>query len=115
MSVESVVTEFLSDNRISQVRHLVSEVEFVPKGFLKAVSVRIYQYSGRVDMSYLFETSHYVHTPLQADRYIASPWECSADAAANTAIEGILFYLEEAMNKGHEPHDGWLVENRYWT
>lgn len=115
MSVESVITEFVNENRISEVRHVVSEVEFVPKGFLQAVSIRIYRYSGSAEMSYYFETSHYAHTPIQADRYIENPWESSVDAAANTAIEGILFYLEEAKTKGHEPHDGWLVENPHWT
>ena len=80
----------------------------MPKGFEKAVRVIIYRYSGYGRKQYFFETSHYADTPLQAEPYIADPWEHSAAAAAKRAVEGILARLEEAKKKRYEPHDGWL-------
>ena len=116
MTVNSVVDEFLSGNRISEVKHVESEFQFVPKGFGKSVSVRIYRYSGSVDQSYYFETSHYAHTPIQASPYItSSPWVASIDSAAKRAVEGILSWLEDAQSQGHELSDSWLVENSFWT
>ena len=98
----------------TDTRHVVAEEEFVPKGFGKAIKVRIYRYSEIGKMQYCFETSHYAHTPLQAGPYIADPWERTAGAAANRAVEGILSYIEEAKSKGFFAHDGWLVENALW-
>ena len=103
-----------SRSGITDTRHVVAEEEFVPEGFGKAIKVRIYRYSEIGEMQYCFETSHYAHTPLQAGPYIADPWERTAGAAANRAVEGILSYIEEAKSKGFFAHDGWLVENALW-
>ena len=115
MTVESVVQEFINDQRITEITHVVSEVEFVPKGFEKAVWVRVYWHKATDEMPYFYQTSHFAHTPLQTAPHISSdPWESSAAAATTRAIEELLSFLEEAKSKGHEPHDDWLVENVFW-
>ena len=114
MILESVVKEFVSDQRKNKIRRVVAEEEFVPKGFGMTIKVRVYRYSGIGAMSYCFETSPYARTPLQTEPYIADPWERSAAAAANRAVEGILARLEEAKKKGYEPNDRWLIENALW-
>ena len=115
MNVESVVQEFINDQRITGITHVVSEVEFVPKGFEKAVRVSVYRYTAADEMPYFYQTSHFAHTPLQTAPHISrNPWESSAAAAATRAIEELLSRLEEAKSKGHEPHDDWLVENVFW-
>jgi hypothetical protein len=116
MTAEAAVKEFVNDQRIAEIRHVVSEVEFVPKGFGKAVRVRVYRHASTAEMPYFYQTSHFAHTPLQTAPYIASdPWESSAAAATTRAIEELLSFLEEAKNKGRAPHDDWLVENAVWA
>ncbi len=115
MTLESVVQEFINDQRITGITHVVSEVEFVPKGFKKAVRVGVYRYTATDEMPYFYQTSHFAHTPLQSAPYFSSdPWESSAAAAATRAIEELRSRLEKAKSKGHEPHDDWLVENAFW-
>jgi len=115
MTVESVVQEFINDQRLTEITHVVSEVAFVPKGFEKAVRLRVYRDTATDELPYFYQTSHYPHTPLQTAPYISSnPWESSAAAAATKAIEELLSHLEKAKSKGHEPHDDWLVENVFW-
>ena len=116
MTVEAVVKEFVSDQRITEIRFVVSEVEFLPKGFRKAVRVRVYRHPATVETQYFYQTSHFAHTPLQTAPYIPSdPWESSAAAATTRAVEELLSFLEEARSKGREPHDDWLVENTLWA
>ena len=69
MTVESIVQEFIDDQRITEIRHVVSEVEFIPKGFEKAVRVRVYRYTATDEMPYFYQTSHFAHTPLQTAPY----------------------------------------------
>ena len=115
VTVESVVKKFLSDQRITEIRSIVSEVEFVPTGFGKAVRIKIYRNLATDEMPYFYQTSHYSHTPLQAISYIASdPWGSSAASAINRAVEELLSCLENAKSMGHEPHDDWLVNNAFW-
>ena len=59
MTVEAVVKEFVTNQRITEIRHVVSEVEFLPKGFRKAVRVRVYRQSATVEMPYFYQTSHF--------------------------------------------------------
>ena len=116
MTVEAVVKEFVNDQRITEIRDVVSEVEFLPKGFGKTVRIRVNRHSATGEMPYFYRTSHFAHTPLQTTPYIPSdPWESSAAAATTRAVEELLSFLEEAKSKGHEPHDDWLVENAVWA
>ena len=114
MTVKSLVNQFLNDERVSEARYVGADLEFVPKGFEKAIKVRVYQHSEIGEMQYYFETSRHTCTPLQAGPFVADPWERTAGAAANRAVEGILSYIEEAKSKGFFAHDGWLVENALW-
>ena len=115
MTVELKVEEFLKEGRIAEIRHVLSEVEFVPTGFQKPVRIKINRYAPSDETSYFYQTSHFPHTPLQNSPYISSdPWESTAAAAAMRAVGEMLSFLEEAKSRGHEPQDDWLVDNAFW-
>lgn len=59
----------------------------------------------------LFWISHAIKTPLQATPYRTSrPWGDYPAYALHQAVSGLTMYFDEAVRKGHNPDDSWLVE-----
>ena len=57
-----------------------------------------------------FTLSHVIQTPLQAGPYRTSrPFDDDPGYALHRAIEGLTSWYEQAVAKGHEPSEDWLV------
>lgn len=59
-----------------------------------------------------FDVSHAIKTPLQLSAYqTGRTFEDDAGSALYRAIKGLTQYYREAVAKGLEPDESWLVEN----
>jgi hypothetical protein len=59
-----------------------------------------------------FRVSHAIKTPLQAGPYRTSiPFADYPAYALHRAITGLTDYYRDAVKKGYEPRQQWLVEN----
>lgn len=62
------------------------------------------------DDTTFYEQSHAIHTPTQLGPYWTSnPTSGTPPLALSRAIRGLTDYYEEAVGKGHEPSEDWLV------
>lgn len=58
-----------------------------------------------------FFVSHAIKTPVQAGPYRTSrPFADYPPYALHMAIRGLTDYYRQAVDKGHEPSEDWLVE-----
>jgi len=103
--------EFVSEGRklVSQYEFLVPQIPDGPK-----IIIRIYIYPEQRQFRYMFDQSHYAHTPTQVGPYCPSaPFYESEELALDRAISSITMYVQEAIRAGHEPHTSWLVTNQF--
>lgn len=57
-----------------------------------------------------FQLSHVINTPEQAGPYRTSlPFGDRPEYALKKAITGLTMYYRQAVEKGHEPSEDWLV------
>lgn len=107
-------SEIFGKKGIISARVLVSEYIFSLDEILTPIRIKIYREvnSHRPADSYLFETSHSIHTPEQIGPYTPSaPWTDTPEYALKRAVDSIISYYQQAIQKGHTPNENWLVPN----
>jgi len=113
---ENQILSFLGNiEDIAEAYVLVREIKLyfrLGDGISPQIKVRIYKHHLYGDSPYMFETSHYLHTPLQAGPYITSdPFASTEEEALRKAIFTLGAFLKSAIDKGHEPSEEWFVPN----
>lgn len=106
------IANALADESIKVIRRrTISEYQFTVGKLKTIITIRIYRENK--GSKYLFEQSHAIKTPLQADAYWTSkPWADDGAYAVHRAISGITEYYKDAVNAGHKPVESWLVPNK---
>ena len=76
------------------------------------IKIKIYKSSFIDGYPYHFSVSHHVHTPEQMSPYFPSGTSFSSEREAiDKAISSTTGCLKDAINKGHNPENEWLIEN----
>lgn len=108
-----LIEDALKNESISFQRIFVGEYKFYVGGLSKEITIRLYRNLDGTQVS--FEQSHYIKTPLLPIHYTASISSADNEGVAlHRAITSITSYYDEAIKKGNQPNDDWLVENEYF-
>lgn len=78
------------------------------------IEIRLFQYMNDDDNNdnIYFETSHFIHTPLQFDKYTTSINSAATEELAlDRALSTIIDFYNSAISEGYEPNKNWLVPN----
>ena len=101
----------MEGNVIEIPMELIKEFQFYLKDISVPIKIRLFKQFGS-DKVY-FTQSHYIRTPLQANKYTPSrPYNDSLGLSLNQAVNGLTQYYNEAIAKGHIPSHRWLIPNR---
>lgn len=102
------IEEALQDDAIERTEIKNDGYSFWLKGIQTEIRVVISVNPARGGFN--FRLSHYIHTPTQLDPYHPSrPWGDSQAYALHQAVAAITEYYREAVEKGHQPSDEWLI------
>jgi len=92
-------------------RKLVSTYKFEVTGVGTEVTIQVYELIGRP--GYFYETSHAIHTPVQATPYHSSVRVRDTEAdAVHKAVGDLKTYFDQAIKEGHKPDAAWFVPNK---
>ncbi|MCW8899252.1 MAG: hypothetical protein OQK95_01085 [Gammaproteobacteria bacterium] len=114
MSVEDVIAQLDSHSEVLESHVLLREIkmELDIGEYQPLIKIKIYKSSLVKGNPYHFEVSHHVHTPEQMSPYFPSRTSFSSEKEAiDKAITSTTSCLKDAINKGHNPEDEWLIEN----
>lgn len=93
-------------------KKLVGEYEFYLQDTSIKIRIHIYKDLRAPVPSepFYFDISHAIHTPAQIGPYNpTAPWASDLNFALRRAVKSIAFYYKEAVSKGHEPGEEWLI------
>lgn len=107
-----LIEDVLINESLSFQRIFVGEYKFCVGGLSKEITIRLYRNLDGTQVS--FEQSHYIKTPLQQTRYTPSIPADNEVVALHRAITSITSFYDDAIKKGKQPNDDWLVENEYF-
>lgn len=115
-SAEEIVQALRKDKSIAEAQVLIREIRMVldveHDTYRPSFSVRIYLPSLTYTQPYLFDVSHFVHTPVQAQPATSSRVLASSETEAiHLAVSLVTQWLREAIRAGHEPDDTWMIPN----
>lgn len=114
MSVDNVIKQLDDHNEVLESYVLLREMEmYLDIGeYQPLIKIKIHKSSCIDGNPYHFAVSHHVHTPEQMSPYFPSRTSFSSEREAiDQAISSTTNYLKDAINKGHNPEDEWLIEN----
>ena len=105
---------FTTDSDVIDVaKELVKEYQFTLKDISTPITIRLYRVFGAEGIH--FTQSHYIHTPVQAGKYVTSrPWNDDLGATLRQAVSGITQYYSQAVKESHTPNDSWLIPNEHF-
>lgn len=114
MSLENIIEQLDTNDEVLESYVLLREIKmYLDIGeYQPLVKVKIYKSSVVKDSPYHFDVSHHVHTPEQMSPYFPSRTSFSSEQEAiDKAISSTTNFLKDAINKGHDPENEWLIEN----
>lgn len=105
------IDQALADVSIKVIRRRpLNEYQFTVGELKTVITIRTYEET--VGGGYIFEQSHSIKTPLQADPYRTSrPWGDYEAYAVHQAIDGITQWYRDAVKAEHTPSESWLIPN----
>lgn len=102
------------NNAVYSLTKEISKYSFYLKGLEDVkIEIRLFNYldNNNNDNIY-FETSHFIHSPVQFDKYVTSINFASTETLAlDMAICTITNFYNSAVSEGYEPDKNWLVPN----
>jgi len=114
MSLEDVIEQLDSNDEILESYVLLREMKmYLDVGEYQPL-IKIHKSSFIDGNPYHFSVSHHVHTPEQMSPYFPSRTSFSSESereAIDQAISSTTSFLKDAINKGHDPEDEWLIAN----
>ena len=79
--------------------------------FAPEIRIKIWK-SSVIDEQFHFSVSHHAKTPDQIGPYYPSRTSAPTEAGAiQAALDSTTSFIENAISKGQEPEDSWLVKN----
>ena len=114
MSLEDVIEQLGGHDEVLESCVLLREIKmYLDIGeYQPQIKIKIYKSSVVDGNSYHFDVSHHVHTPEQMSPYFPSHTSFSSEREAiDQAISSTTSFLKDAINKGHDPENEWLIEN----
>lgn len=114
MSLEDVIEQLDGHNEVLESYVLLREIKaYLNLGkYQPQINIKIYKSSIIEGSPYHFEVSHHVHTPEQMSPYFPCCTSFSSEKEAiDQAIYSTTYYLKDAIDKGHDPEDEWLIVN----
>ena len=114
MSLEEVIEQLDSNDEVLDSYVLLREMKmYLDIGeYQPLIKIKIYKSSVAEGKPYHFDVSHHVHTPEQMSPYFPSRTSFSSEREAiDKAVSSTTSFLKDAINKGHNPEDEWLIEN----
>lgn len=114
MSVEDVIEQLDSHDEVLESYVLLREIKmYLDIGeYQPLIKIKIYKSSFIDGNPYHSEISHHVHTPEQMSPYFPSRTSFSSEKEAiDKAISSTTRCLKDAIDKGHNPEDEWLIVN----
>jgi hypothetical protein len=114
MLLENIIEQLDGHDEVLESYVLLREMKmYLDLGEYKPlIKIKIYKSSFVDDKPYHFAVSHHVHTPEQMTPYFSSCTSFSSEREAiDKAISSTINCLKDAINKGHNPENEWLIEN----
>jgi hypothetical protein len=114
MSLEDVIEQLDANDDVLESYVLLREIKmYLDIGeYQPLIKIKIHKSSVIDGNPYHFAVSHHVHTPEQMSPYFPSRTSFSSEREAiDQAISSTTSFLKDAINKGHDPEDEWLIEN----
>ena len=114
MSLEDIIKQLDDHDEILESYVLLREIKmYLNIGeYQPQIYIKIYKSSIVEGSPYHFDVSHHVHTPEQMSPYFPSLTSFSSEReAVDQAISSTTSFLKDAINKGHDPEDEWLIAN----
>ena len=114
MSIEEVIEQLGGHEEVLESYVLLREIKMYLDigGYQPLIKIKIYKSSVIEGNPYHFDVSHHVHTPEQMSPYYPSRTAFSSEREAiDQAISSTTNFLKDAINKGHDPENEWLIEN----
>ncbi len=114
MSIEEVIEQLAGHEEVLESYVLLREIKMYLDigGYQPLIKIKIYKSSVIEGNPYHFDVSHHVHTPEQMSPYYPSRTSFSSEREAiDQAVSSTTSFLKDAINKGHDPENEWLIEN----
>ena len=114
MSLEDIIEQLDDHNEVLESYVLLREIKmYLNIGeYQPQINIKVYTSSIIEGNPYHFDVSHHVHTPEQMSPFFPSRTSFSSEKEAiDQAIFSTTSILKDAINKGHDPEDEWLIVN----
>ena len=114
MSLEDVIKQLDGNADVLESYVLLREMKMYLDigGYQPLIKIKIFKSSVVDGNPYHFAVSHHVHTPEQMSPYFPSRTSFPSEREAiDQAIASTTSFMKDAINKGHDPEDEWLIEN----
>ena len=114
MSLEDIIEQLDDHDEVLESYVLLREIKmYLNIGeYQPLIYIKIYKSSFIKGNPYHFDVSHHVHTPEQMSPYFPSLTSFPSEKEAiDQAISTTTRLLKDAINKGHDPEDEWLIVN----
>jgi len=99
-----------NETAIDSAKELLKEYQFTLKDISVPITIRLFKVFGAEGVH--FTQSHFIHTPVQIDKYTTSrPCNDSLGAALHQVVFGFTSNYDVAVKKGHKPDAAWLIPN----
>jgi hypothetical protein len=104
------IDDAVSNKELKDAKIFVREVSFYLGYLTLKIRIRLFRYPG--DKEIYFDQSHFIQTPEQARVHIPELKSDNNEAyALSHAVDGLTHSYQDAVAKGHEPADDWLILN----
>ena len=114
MSLDDIIKQLDGNDDVLESYVLLREMKmYLDIGeYQPLIKIKIHKSSFVDGNPYHFAVSHHVHTPEQMSPYFPSRTSFSSEREAiDQAITSTTRFLKDAINKGHDPENEWLIEN----
>ena len=101
------------NDNVCSLKKEISKYSFYLKGLEDIkIKIRLFQYLDDNNNNIYFETSHFIHTPVQFDKYLTGRNSASTEELAlDMAISTLTNFYNSAILEEYEPDKNWLISN----
>ena len=104
------IDDAVSNKTLRDAKIHVRGVSFRLGDLSPKIRVRLFRWPG--DKEIYFEQSHFLRVPGQREAHTPGLKSDSNEAYALThAVEALAHAYDDAVERGHQPSDEWLIEN----